>query len=278
MAGPSAEKLATMGLLEKKNSIVIERVLLRNTTRRTELFTEFIEHNKDVESAAGVEWGKENTPTSNGIRCNASIVLASVGARIPENGQRAAKDIEPKLQYPKEALAEWGNEFLTSSHIKYKGGDRILISEPSKMKIDRFFDYLPKKVHDTRHAISTKFAADNVTNNPGLTAGHITIKWILLRCNIAMDHRGDVEEHTLHTHGVNINEIEREAPIQVNDTLMSHRTDHQVKVREVSKTSKLQRTDRQTDILTSICSTRRVKGHKLSLRKEMQFCQFIIFM
>ena len=93
-----------------------------------------------------------------------------------------------------------------------------MISEPSKMKIDRFFDYLPKKVHDTRHAISTKFAADNVTNNPGLTAGHVTIKWILMRCNIAMDHRGDVEEHTLHTHGVNINEIEREALIQVNDT------------------------------------------------------------
>ena len=88
MAGPSAEKLATMGLLEKKNSIVIETVLLRNTTRRAELFTEFSEHNKDVESAAGVEWGKENTPTSNGIRCNASIVVASVGARIPETSQR----------------------------------------------------------------------------------------------------------------------------------------------------------------------------------------------
>ena len=66
--------------------------------------------------------------------------------------------------------------------------------------------------------------------------------------------------------------------IQVVRSLQSLRTDHQRKVREVSKTSKLQRTDRQTDILTSICSTRRVKGHKLSLRKEMQFCQFIIFM
>ena len=44
--------------------------------------------------------------------------------------------------------------------------------------------------------------------------------------------------------------------IQVVKSLKSLRTDHQVKVREVSKTSKLQRTDRQTDIFTSICSQR----------------------
>ena len=146
------------------------------------------------------------------------MVIASVGAKIPEATGRAAKAIEPRLQFPKEALAEWGNKFLTSSHIKYKVGDRILISEASKMKIDRFFDYFPKLVYDTRHTIAAKFTADNVDDNPGLTVGNVTIKWILLRCNIAMDHRGDVEEHALHTHGVNINEMEREASIQVNDT------------------------------------------------------------
>ena len=97
--------------------------------------------------------------------------------------------------------------------IKYKGGDRILISEPSKMKIDRYFEFLPKKVHDTRHAIATKFVKKNVGTSPGLTTNHVTIKYILMRCNIAMDHRGDVEEHTLHTHGINIIEIERESTI-----------------------------------------------------------------
>ena len=66
--------------------------------------------------------------------------------------------------------------------------------------------------------------------------------------------------------------------IQVVRSLKSHRTDRQVKVREVFKTSKLQRTDRQTNILTSICGTRRVKGHKLSLREKMQSRQFIIYM
>lgn len=39
---------------------------------------------------------------------------------------------------------------------------------------------------------------------------------------MALDHQGDIEEHTLHTHGVNINEIELESTIQVNnsDTLV----------------------------------------------------------
>ena len=101
--------------------------------------------------------------------------------------------------------------------LTIKGGDKILISEPSKMRIDRFFEYLPKKIHDQTDAISLKFVADNSTGNPGLTRGHVTIKWILMRCNIAMDNHGDIEEHTPHTQGININQLEREASIKVND-------------------------------------------------------------
>ena len=144
----SASDLLEMGLLEKKTSINTEIVFLRNTTRRTNLFSAFGDHNKDDDDIAGVEWGRDNTPTSNGIICNANIILASVGAKIPANGSGVATEIEPKLQFPKQSLAEWGNKFLTSAQVKYKGGDKILISEPSKMKIDRFFEYLPKKVHD----------------------------------------------------------------------------------------------------------------------------------
>ena len=92
----SAAKLLEMGLLEKKNSISTEIVFLRSTTRRAELFTSFGEHNQGDDSMAGVEWARENTPTSNGIRCNANIVLASVGAKIPANGSVGAKEIEPK--------------------------------------------------------------------------------------------------------------------------------------------------------------------------------------
>ena len=74
-------------------------VFLRNITRRNNLFTSFGEHNPDDETIAGVEWGKENVATQNGIRCNANIVLASVGAKIPLSGSGAAVEIEPKLQF-----------------------------------------------------------------------------------------------------------------------------------------------------------------------------------
>ena len=96
-----------------------------------------------------------------------------------------------------------------------------MISEPSKMRIDHFFEYHPKKIHDQTNAISLIFVADNSTGNPGLTTGHVTIKWILMRCNIALDNRGDIEEHTAHTHGININQLEREVSIK-----KRHRSTH----------------------------------------------------
>ena len=217
MVGPSVEKLATMGLLEKKESMSTEVVYLREDEKRQTYFDQFKDHNEGVEGLAGVQWGRDSTPTSNGLRCNASVVLMSVGAKIPELGARQAKDIPPSLQYPMTALAEWGEEYLTAAHTQYKRSDRVLISEPSKMKVDHYFDYLPKKIHDTRMAVVTKFVAENSDGNPGLAKQFVTIKYILMRCNRALDHRGDVEEHTLQTHGININDIEIEATIQVND-------------------------------------------------------------
>ena len=166
-----------------------------------------------------VKWGIDSSPTSCGIRCNANVVLMQVGAKIPQSsdGTRVAKEVPPVIQYPMEALSEWGNEYLTSSHTKYKGYDRVLISEPSKMRVDRYFEYLPKKIHDTQKDVCEKFAVENRDNNPGLEARFVTVKYILLRCNMAMDHRGDVEEHTWQTHGINLSEIELEATIQVNE-------------------------------------------------------------
>ena len=100
MEAHSASNLLGMGLLEKKTGINTEIVFLRNTARRSDLFTAFGEHNPGDDSIAGVEWARENTPTSNGIRCNANIVLASVGAKISASGSVLAKEIEPKLQFP----------------------------------------------------------------------------------------------------------------------------------------------------------------------------------
>ena len=136
----------------------------------------------------GVEWAVENAPTANGIHCNGSIILASVGARIPNSGNPAQPTvIDPKLYFPKEALAKWGSKYLTSSHVTYKGGDRVLISKPSKMKIGKYYDYLPKEVHDTTKAIAEKFVVDNLDKYPNLTRGHIVIRWITMRCNLALD-------------------------------------------------------------------------------------------
>ena len=70
--------------------------------------------------------------------------------------------------------------------------ERVLISEPSKMIVPRYYEYLPKIVHDTKIAVCEKFVRDNVTANPGLETQHITVKFILLRCNLALDMRGDI--------------------------------------------------------------------------------------
>ena len=85
------------------------------------------------------------------------------------------------------------------------------------MKVPRYYEFVPKKIHDTRQDVCEKFAAANLVGNPGLEPRYVTVKYILLRCNMAMDHRGDVEEHTWNTHGVDISEIELEATIQGNE-------------------------------------------------------------
>ena len=125
--------------------------------------------------------------------------------------------MNPVIQYPLKALGEWGSEYLTCSHSTYKGMDRVLISEPSKMVLPRYYEYLPKKIHDTRNEVCAKYVADHIGDNPGLEAKYVTIKFILLRCNLAMDHRGDVEDHTYNTHGIDINEIDLESSIKVNE-------------------------------------------------------------
>ena len=76
---------------------------------------------------------------------------------------------------------------------------------------------MPKKVQETQQEVCQKFVEEFKGNNPGLVAKYVTVKYILIRCNVAMDHRGDVEEHTWQTHGVDLNEIELETTIQVNE-------------------------------------------------------------
>ena len=129
MGPPTPESLAGMGLLGKKESI-----------------NKFQTANGGVDELKQVKWGLDSSPTSCGIRCNANIVLLSIGAKIPASadGTRPLKEIDPVILYPLKTLGEWGTEFLTCSHTTYKGIDRVLISEPSKMKVPRYYEFLPK--------------------------------------------------------------------------------------------------------------------------------------
>ena len=161
MGPPTLESLAGMGLLGKKESVITETLYLTKRTeylyltKRTEYFNQFHDANETVDELKQIKWGIDSSPTSCGIRCNANIVLLSIGAKIPASadGSRPLKDINPIIQYPLKALGEWGIEYLTCSHSTYKGMDRVLISEPSKMVVPRYYEYLPKKIHDTRNEV-----------------------------------------------------------------------------------------------------------------------------
>ena len=94
-------------------------------------------NSRNVEELKQVKWGLDSSPTSCGIRCNANIVLLSVGAKIPTSadGVRAPKEIDPVIQYPLTTLGEWGTEYLTCSHTTYKGMDIVLI--PCRLCVSR---------------------------------------------------------------------------------------------------------------------------------------------
>ena len=115
MGPPTPESLAGMGLLGKKESINTEVLYLRDDAKRTDYFNKFQTANGSVDELKQVKWGLDISPTSCGIRCNANIVLLSIGAKIPASadGTRPLKEIDPVIQYPLQTLGEWGTEFLT---------------------------------------------------------------------------------------------------------------------------------------------------------------------
>ena len=217
MTEPSAESLAGMGLLSKKESIQTKIVGLRDDNRRKAYYDKFIRLYGAVDDLSNVKWSMDPAPTAVACRCNANLVLLEIGARVPQEGDRVENTIPTILVLPKKALGEWSRKYLTVSHSQYKGLDRVLISEPAKMKVPRFFDYLPKMVHDTVDEEVNKFVEQKLPNNPGLAVEHVTVRFILMRCNFGMDHRGDVEDHTYYTHGVDLNELDMEASIVVHE-------------------------------------------------------------
>ena len=100
-----ASDLLEMGLMKKNPGINTEVVFLRNLPRRTKLYTDFIDATKDDSTMMGVQWGRENETTKEGsIKCNANVVLAIVGAKIPQTSADPEVLIAPKLYFPKQSF------------------------------------------------------------------------------------------------------------------------------------------------------------------------------
>ena len=151
MAEQSIESLTGMGLLPKNKNIITELVSIRDKKRQT-YYDKFLAGRNNLTDFRNVKWGLDGEGNDCGIRCNANIVLLEIGAKIPAlaDGSRGVKEITPIYVFPAKTLREWGVANLTCSHSSYKGMDRVMISEPSRMPVPRFYEYLPKNVFKIR--------------------------------------------------------------------------------------------------------------------------------
>ena len=212
MMEPTAEYLAKMELVEP-NAENTETVSVRDEARRKFFHEKFhVARNKKFKNAS---WSIE-TKATGGQRCNGNIVLIQVGATVPENTatNRAEYDVAPIYILPWAELGTWGLTHLRTYTSEHKGADRISLSEPSRMPVPRFYDYLPKAIFDMKEEVSKKFVDDFKTDNAGLAYENVKVSYILMRCNLALDNRADVEEHTYHTHGMEMSRIKKETIIK----------------------------------------------------------------
>ena len=194
MSEPTAVALAEMGLLSRASTIQTTIVGIGDHVRRRAILDKFINKHKDDPMMCNVMWSADNNLAIAPSRCNGNLVLLEMGARVSQSGAQQAIDIPNIYILPRKALGEWSQKYLKVAHSHYKGHDRVLITEPAKCKIPRFFDYVPKLVYDSVDEEITKFVEANAPDNPGLTSDHVTVRFILMRCNLGLGHRGDVED------------------------------------------------------------------------------------
>ena len=216
MMEPTMDYLAKMALVEAEGENT-EVVSVRDEARRKTIFDKFhINRNKVYRNAI---WGIE-AKAAGALRCNGNVVIMQIGATIPACplSNRAVKDVQPIYTLPWKTIGAWGIDHLRSNVTEYKGADRISLSEPTRMPVPRYYDYLPKAVYDLKEEVSLKFVNEFAENNTGLAIEHVKIKYILMRCNFAMDNRADVEEHTYYTHGMEMSQVKMETKIKVNES------------------------------------------------------------
>ena len=215
MTEQSLESLTAMRLMPRDPNIPTELVAVRDTKRQT-YYDRFMASRNNITDFRSVKWGVDGEGNDCEIRCNGNIVLLEVGARIP-NGRQAAKNVDPVYVFPAKSLKDWGLKQLSVTQSSHKGFDRVMISEPSRKQVPRFYEYLPINVFKTRDEEIEKFIADNIAEFEALKKEHVTCKFIMMRCNYGMKHRADVECHTYHTHGMDVSELLVESIIKVNE-------------------------------------------------------------
>ena len=96
------------------------------------------------------------------MKCNFNVVLGAIQGSIPGQNGGQAVAVERKLYFPKATVAKWINKHLTTAHIKYKTVDKIVSSEPSQYKVDRYFEYLPTKVLEVEAEMVQKSITSNI--------------------------------------------------------------------------------------------------------------------
>ena len=206
-----------MGLLSRTHTIQYTIIGIGDCAKRKTILDKFIERHKDDPILCNVRWSAEDNLAKAPSRCNGNLVLLALGAKVSQTRDQPAINIPSVYVLPREALGKWSQKYLKVAHSHYKGYDRALITEPSKSKIPRFFDYVPRLVFESADTEIAKFVEEFKDDNPGLTAGHVQIRYILMRCNFGLGHRGDVEDHVHFTHGVDLNSLEIAPTIVVNN-------------------------------------------------------------
>ena len=155
----------------------MEKVKLSNYARRADLYTKFM--NTNPAQASEIESAKEKSD-SEGQRCNFPVIICELEGTIPGT---TPKKVNAKYYTDLEEKGKWIDKYLTSASYEYKNISKVVSSETSKYKVQKYFNYLPQTVLNA----AGKHQADYITSYCGiynsLAAEHIAVSWILFKCN-----------------------------------------------------------------------------------------------
>ena len=138
-----------MDLLAKSRTIETMVVGISDQKRRKDILAEFAERYKNMPEMCSVLWSTDDNLKKAPSRCNGSIVILAIGAKANQSGSHQAFEIPSIYVLPREALGKWSEKHLKVTYSQFNGHDRILLAEPAKDTVSRYFDHIPKQVHET---------------------------------------------------------------------------------------------------------------------------------